>query len=377
MTSILLCPDKFKGSLTASEVCAALARGLLSDGHPFNIMHHPMADGGDGSLQVLLTHLDLRPHTVATIDPLGRAVKATYYTDDEVAYIELAAASGLVFLDEHERDAQATSTLGTGTLIAEAIAQGYSRVHLFLGGSATNDGGMGIANALGVRFLNGIGQMLEPCGKTLQDIERIDLSGIPESVRQTEFAVLVDVMNPLCGPYGAAESYARQKGATEAVVKQLDAGLHNLANRIDEATGARVAALPGGGAAGGVAAGLAGLFGARIEKGFDYFARATGLDERLVDADAVVSGEGQLDATSLQGKVVGGVGRRCEAAQKPFHLVAGAAAIAPRNLEILNPASIHTVLEHAAGLEDAMQNAEQYVEDIGRRLAELLKASTA
>ena len=367
--TVLLAPDKFKGSLTAREVCEALTRGLLRARPELDVLAHPMADGGDGSLAVLRAHRPLTERRIATTDPLGRPIQASYFVDvDGAAYVELPAASGLVLLAEGERDPLATTTLGTGTLVADAIARGARCVYLFLGGSATNDAGMGIAVALGLRFFDASGHALAPCGKALIEVDRMDLTNLIPWVREMDFRILVDVSNPLYGPTGAAHAFARQKGADAAAVELLDAGLRRFAGRLTEATGVRVDELAGGGAAGGIAAGLAALFGARVEEGFGYLAEATGLAARIATADVVVTGEGRLDATSLGGKVVGGVARLCREAGKPLHAVAGAVALTAAEREVLRLRSVHAVMDRAADEADAMGRAGEILKEIGVEL---------
>ena len=368
--TVLLCPDKFKGSLGAAEACAALARGLRRARPDLDVLNHPMADGGDGSLAVLRAHLPLVERRVATTDPLGRPLTAAYLVDERSgeAYVELSAASGLALLAEGERDPARASTLGTGALLADAVARGHRRITLLLGGSATHDVALGIAHALGARFLDRGGRELAPRGESLARVARVDLAGVSTGARAADFRVLVDVSNPLCGPSGAAASFARQKGADGAAVARLADGTRRFADRLAEVAGARVDELPGGGAAGGVAAGMAALFGASVEGGFGFLAAATGLAARVAAADAVVTGEGRLDATSLRGKVVGGVAALCARADVPLHAVAGAVALSEGARASLRLASAWAVLDEAGSVAEAMRGAAGYLEGIGVRL---------
>lgn len=361
---VLLCPDKFKGSLTAREVCDALAVGVRRASPGMDIVAHPMADGGDGSLEVLATHLDLSERRVATTDPLGRPIVATYRTNADTAFVELASASGLVLLTSEERNPARTSSYGTGVLIADAIARGFREVVLFLGGSATSDAGTGIVAALGGRFLDAAGQALAPYGKTLPDVLRIDLRDLtlPSDFKLT---LLCDVTNPFSGPNGAAHVYAPQKGASEPQVAALDAGLAHLAGVLEATTGRDVQELSGAGAAGGIGGGLAAMLGAELKPGFETLAELTGLAAEVAVADLVITGEGCLDGQSLEGKVVGGVAALCREVGKPLAVVAGASELSTPETEALGVTAVYTIVERAAGEQDAMAGASAYLEMIG------------
>jgi glycerate kinase len=360
---VLLCPDKFKGSLSAKQVCEAIGTGLKKSQPESETVFHPMADGGDGSLEILSAHLDLRPKPVLTTDPLNRPITATYFTSTDAAFIELASASGLVLLKNGERNPLITSSFGSGKMIADALANGFQKIYLFLGGSATNDAGMGIAAALGCQFLGKNGEMLEPTGGNLPKVKSITPSRLFD-FKKTKITLLYDVTNPLHGRDGAAHVYARQKGASEEQVAYLDDGLRHFSQILFKETGVEVASLPGSGAAGGIAASLVALFGANLENGFATIAELTGLEKQIQLADWVISGEGKLDGQSFQGKVVDGVAALCRKHGKPLVLFVGKNELTATEVQQLGAKQFFSIYDHATGLEDAMQNGAEYLEEM-------------
>ena len=365
----LLAADKFKGSLSARGVCAAYAAGLRQRYPTAEIRQLPLADGGDGTLALLGEYLDLREVSVATADPVGRPLAAAYLTDGRRAFVELASASGHALLTAAERNPMRTSTAGTGALVQHAIASGAREVHLLLGGSATNDCGLGIAHVLGVRFYGGDGRELgAPVGKTLRDVHAVTLPTEP-TWAGVELVLWCDVDNPAYGPRGAARAYGPQKGASAAEVALLDEGVRKVCALLREATGVETATLPGAGAAGAIGVGLVALCGARLRPGFATVAELVGLREAVSWADAVVTGEGQLDGSSFAGKVVGGVLDLCGALGTDIHLVVGRDARA-RGLPPPTPylRSVTTVLDAADGeAARAMSETAALLTDLGRR----------
>ncbi len=362
---ILLAPDKFKGSLTAQAVCAALSKGILHANPQATIIARPMADGGDGSLAILDYYFTLKTITKKVQDPLGRPITATYKMGEGRAYIELAIASGLALLKPEERNCMRTSTYGTGTLIADALDKGATEIFLFLGGSATNDAGMGIATALGCQFLGKNNQELQPIGENLPLIKNIKLS--PNfDFNNIKMTLLCDVTNPLFGLNGAAYVYAPQKGATTEQVEYLDKGLRNFSQVVHQQLGIDVSSLPGGGAAGGIGAGLTALLGAKMEKGFAVIAQLTDLEKQIQQADWVISGEGKLDTQSLQGKVIDGVASLCKKHQKPLYLFVGKNDLPKQVTDNLAIKQIFSIAKNAKNLEDAMLNGAKYLEEMAQ-----------
>lgn len=363
---VLIAPDKYKGSLSATEVSQAIAKGLKSEYYEIETIIHPMADGGDGSIDVIAQHMDLYSHIVETTDPIGRKIKAQYYTSKDTAFIEMAKASGLVLLDEEERNPTQTTTIGTGQLLVDAISKGYENIYLFLGGSATNDAGMGIAQALGFRFLDDRQNELAPIGASLSEVssisyrETVDLSNIG-------ITLLCDVTNPLYGADGAAYVYASQKGASADEIVELDTGLKNINDVIYHWSGKDMNQVPGSGAAGGIAATLVGLCGADIENGFNAIARLTRLDQKISQSDLVISGEGKLDSQSLSGKVIDGVASLCKLNKKPIILVVGHNELKSKNLNGLNILKVCAITDITSDSVDAMNNASHYLEHISSK----------
>lgn len=368
---VLIAPDKFKGSLSAKAVCQAIEKGLKKRGNPVEVISHPMADGGDGSLKVLADCLDLESQMVQTFDPLGREITAQYFASSNAAFIEVASASGLVLLKEKERNPLNTSTFGTGKMILDALSKGYQKVYLFLGGSATNDAGIGIAAALGCQFLDEQKRVLQPIGENLSHINSIEPSSnfdFDFDFENFNMTLLCDVTNPLFGKNGAAHVYAPQKGATAEDVEYLDKGLRNFSRVVLQQFGMDVSRLSGGGAAGGIGAGLTALFRAKMEKGFDVIAKLTDLEQQIQEADWVISGEGKLDRQSLQGKVIDGVAKLCKKYRKPLTLFVGKNDLPIQEAEVLGVKDIFSIYEMAENLEDAMENGARYLEEMVREI---------
>ncbi len=309
---IAIAPDSFKGALSAAGVARAMADGLAESFPSAEFRLIPMADGGEGTVDAWAACTAAESVTVAVSDPLGRSVEARYAIapTKRTAVIELAAASGLPLLRPAERNPRTTSTFGTGELVRDALDRGVRHLILGIGGSATNDGGTGFATALGARFLDARGRVLPPGGAALARLSAIDLSGLDKRLAKTRFEVACDVANPLCGPTGASAVYGPQKGASPKDVAVLDAALANLA-RVAAATPACAdradAEAPGAGAAGGAGFGLVAFCGARLRRGVRIVAESVGLRERLKGCDLVITGEGKLDAQTVNGKTPAGV----------------------------------------------------------------------
>ena len=363
---ILICPDKFKGSISAKEVCESLKKGIIETRSDLDVVLHPLADGGDGSIELLEDYIDLTQVETETVDPLGRKISANYYHSDKSAFIELASASGLVLLTEQERNPMNASSYGTGLMIKDAIKKGFNHIYLFIGGSATNDAGIGIAQALGYTFLDSSGKELAPKGSSLMQIESIDKSSSTK-YDDISITVLCDVINPMYGSNGAAQVYAEQKGATEEMIEDLDRGLKNYAKIIHDITGEDISNFPGMGAAGAVGASLVGLLDAKMENGFKLIARETNLDYEIQKADIVITGEGKIDSTSFQGKVVGNVLSLCKERQTPVGLVGGII-----DTESITPIFQHSIVDRANHIDVAMLNAADYLVAIGQSIGQNL-----
>jgi len=277
MTILIAC-DKFKNSLSAVKVCTAIANGLNHKSANLEILIHPMADGGDGTLAVLKEHIELHTHKIQTINPVNKNIQASYASFGNTAYIELAKASGIELLKKEELNPMITTTIGTGYLVKDAIISGFENIVISIGGSCTTDAGLGIAHALGFSFLNSSGDELVPSGGNLSQITSIIK---PAETFNCQFTILCDVDNPLFGPNGAAYVFGPQKGATEDLVKALDEGLQHIAKLIQSFNDKTIGSIKGGGAAGGISAGLYGLLDADIKSGFDYLSSLSKLEEKI------------------------------------------------------------------------------------------------
>jgi glycerate kinase len=304
VTRYLVAPLEFKGSLTAAEAALAMRAGLQAAGQDAEVDTLPLADGGPGTAEVLVAALNGVWHTVPAQDPLGRIVQATFGTwaDGASGVVEMAQASGLVRLAPGERNASRASSFGTGELIRAAVLGGVRTLMVGLGGSATNDAGAGLLQALGVRLRDVQGRELGPGGAALRDLARMDLDGALRQMREVQLTCVTDVTNPLTGPQGASAVYGPQKGATSADVALLDSALGHFAEVVRRQLGLDFSREPGMGAAGGLGFGLRAVFGARLVRGFEHVAETVHLDERLAGCDVVLTGEGRLDAQSRQGK---------------------------------------------------------------------------
>ncbi len=356
---IVVAPNAFKGCLTASEAAHAMAFAIGQAFPDMEIAQAPVADGGDGLVDVAVEALGGELRHVAVTGPLFTPVDASfcYVERDRFAAVEMALASGLALVPMDQRDPTRTTTLGTGELIAAALDLGVSRIGVGIGGSATTDGGIGMASALGVRFLDAAGVSLRPVGGELGRIRRIDVSRLDPRVREVRIDAVCDVDNPLCGPKGAACVYGPQKGATPDQIKMLDAGLANLADVIERDLGVAVRDLPGAGAAGGLGAGLHAFLGAELKRGIDLVLDLVGLDEKLTDADLVVTGEGQIDFQTAFGKAPAGVGMTAMRHGIPCVAITGSIGDGVSNLVDVGIVAVFSLCSRPMTLDEAMTDA--------------------
>ncbi|MGF1639396.1 MAG: glycerate kinase [Rhodospirillales bacterium] len=322
---VVVAPNAFKGCLAAADAAGAMAEGVARAAPDAGIARVPVADGGDGLVDVALAALGGEVREAWVSGPRERALRARFCHVPalRLAAIEMALASGLALRVEDERDPTRTTTRGTGEMIAAALDLGVTRIAVGIGGSATNDGGIGMATALGVRFLDDRGDAVEPVGGALGRIRRIDASSRDRRLEGVQIEAVCDVDNPLLGPRGATRVYGPQKGATAEQVEALEAGLANLAAVVAADLGIDVRTLPGGGAAGGLGAGLRAFLGARLRRGVDVVLDLVDLDRHLDGADLVLTGEGRIDGQTLFGKAPAGVAARARARGIPCLAIAG------------------------------------------------------
>ncbi|SKB54405.1 glycerate kinase [Dyadobacter psychrophilus] len=371
--NILVAPDKFRGSLEAIDVCRAIKAGILLAYPNTNVTTIPLADGGEGTAQILTQQARGETITVEVNDPLGRVIMASYGLsgDRQTAFVEMAAASGLALLAQEERNPLLTSTYGTGQLIKDALDKGVKQIILGIGGSATTDGGIGMAMALGYRFYNENHELLIAKGQSLNSIKHIDSKESDSRLRSVLVTVACDVTNPLFGPNGAAHIYGPQKGAGPAMVKVLDEGLENLSEVASAAFGKDIAGHPGAGAAGGLGAGCLWFLNAVLKDGVSIVIEQTRIAERIQNADLVITGEGKVDEQTLSGKVVKGLADFCAANRVPLAVVCGTLQITPEQVRDAGITYAVSVLNRPMDLDQAQAEAFELVKDATFHLVRL------
>ncbi|MEJ6978925.1 glycerate kinase [Pedobacter sp. P351] len=355
---ILIAPDKFKHSLNSFEACTAIQNGLMQASEKFKIKILPLADGGDGLSEIINYYIPSKTHSVRISDPLFRAVKSSLLISDDgqTAFIEMAKASGLLLLNPEEYDCMNTSTVGTGELIKEAILLNVKKIVIGIGGSATNDCGTGMATALGYRFLDKNGNELKPTGKNLLLIEHINSSEIID-LKNIKFEIACDVKNPLTGKNGAARIYAKQKGATELEIEELEAGMIHFNEIMKKHFGKDISRIEGSGAAGGLAAGCIAFLNTNLTSGIDLVMNLSNAEFHINEADLVITGEGSIDDQSLNGKVISGLGELCKKLKKPLIAFCGKLNLTGDQMRQLNISSAYSIKGDETSLEEACKNA--------------------
>jgi len=370
---ILIASDSFKGSATTMEVADNIAKGLLRVCPEIEIEKLPVADGGEGTVETLVAGMDGDFVQVEVTGPLGERVKAKYgIIDDGMAIIEMAEASGLVLVDEEMRNPTLTTTYGTGELILSALERGLKRIYVGIGGSATNDGGMGMARALGYRFLDRDGNELPDGGGSLGQLDRIEVANVMPLLKDARITVMCDVENPLFGPDGAAFVYGPQKGADPDMVQLLDENLRHFSEILIRDMNADVAGIPGSGAAGGLGGGLMAFCGAELKPGIEMVLDILNFDGHLQDVDLVVTGEGRIDGQSAKGKVPAGVAKRAKKLNKPLVAIAGGVGEGAEGLYSIGTDLILPIVDGPMELRQAMDEVGILLERSGERLARII-----
>ncbi len=375
---VLLAPNSFKGSLTAAQAAAAMARGFVEGWPETQTVQVPLADGGEGTVDAILRARGGRLVQREVTGPLGRPVRAAFGVTDggKTAVIEMAAASGLPLVPPEARDPMVTTTRGTGELIRVALELGARLILIGVGGSATVDGGLGMAQALGVTLLDARGEPVGPGARGLSRVARVDRSGLHPAVREAEFVVLCDVDNPLCGTEGAAAVFGPQKGARPDQVPLLDEALARWADLIEAESGAEVRSRPGAGAGGGLGAGLAALFGASLRPGAEVILEMVGVGEHLRRAHLAVTGEGRMDGQTLRGKAPVVLARAARDAGVPAVALVGAVGPGAERMLGEGLSAICPILPGPMGEAEAVARAEELLEAGASRLARVLKLGT-
>lgn len=369
---VVVAPDKFRGTLTAVQAGRALAAGWQDVRPGDEVIEVPLADGGEGTLDALVGGLGGERRTVRVTGPLEDPVEAEFGLapgpNGTIAVVEMARASGLLLVSEARRNPLRATTRGTGELIFAACAERPVEMVVCIGGSATNDGGAGMAQALGAHLVDAAGHEIGPGGAGLLDLVRIDVTAIDRSVRSVGFVVASDVDNPLTGPQGASAVYGPQKGASADDVLLLDRALAHYAAVIHRDLGIDLRNVPGAGAAGGLGAGVIAFLGARLRPGVDVVMETVRLRERLRGAGLVITGEGKLDAQSLRGKTPEGVIRTARELGVPVALVCGRAEIRPEGVPM---ASLVERFGEERAMRDTRQALEELAAEFARRASEL------
>lgn len=374
---VVIAIDSFKGTYSSLQVAEFISKGIYKVYPDADINTIAVADGGEGTTNVLVDSLCGRMVELTVQNPVGKPIQAAYgILPDSTAVIEMSAASGLTLLSPQERNPLITSTYGAGQMIMDAIEKGCPKIIIGLGGSATNDGGVGMASALGVRLLDKAGNDLAPGGAALKLLDRIDVSGLSPKVRSTEFLVACDVENPLCGSNGASAVFGPQKGADNEMVRELDCCLRHYGDKILQTLCIPVAEVPGAGAAGGMGAGLIAFCNAKLIKGVDLILDYLEFDRWVQQADIVITGEGRLDSQTIYGKVPIGVAKRAKKYGKPVYAIAGflgegAQAVYDHGIDAVISAIVAPI-----SLGEAIQKSPQAIENAAENLMRIILSTS-
>ena len=369
---IIVAPDSFKGSLTAVEAAEAMASGVRDYDATITTVLVPVADGGEGTMHSLVGATQGKKVACIVRDPLGTAVEASYGVlgDGETCVIEIAEASGLILLREEERNPLITSSYGTGELIRHALDAGFRKFIIGLGGSATNDAGAGILQALGMRFLSKEGRELNPGGSALNDLHTMDRSQFDQRIVESHFLIASDVENPLVGPTGASAVFGPQKGATSEMVNHLDKGLTNFANVVEQQTGISLHANKGAGAAGGAGGAFQAFMPGEMQQGIHVVLQAISFHEQLKDVDLIITGEGKTDVQTLSGKTPFGIAEVARQEGVPVLLISG--MVDEDSRDVLQPyfTELHEVSDGTRSVEELMKHASQFLQQKTKEVLE-------
>ncbi len=372
---ILIAPDGFKDCMSSRKVADSLVKGLKKGIPEATFGTLPMADGGEGTVEAVIGATGGQIIRIPVMDPLMREVTAPYGIsgDGETAVIEMAAASGLELLQPAERNPWITTTYGTGQLIRDALDRGCRKILMGIGGSATNDAGTGMAQALGVVFRDEKGSLEVRGGGAVSGIREMVLEKMDPRISEIDFRVACDVSNPLTGPDGASRVYGPQKGADPDMVEKLDSHLEHFAGLIRSQLGKEVGSVPGSGAAGGLGAGLIAFLGARLMNGFGMIAEAVGLEDQVSRSDLVITGEGKLDSQTVFGKTPFGVAQLAKKHGKPVIGVAGTLEDGSAGLYEVGFDLILPIVERPLSLEESIRRADEWLVNTGERIGRIIQ----
>lgn len=374
MNKIVLIPDSFKGTLSSKEICSIMEKSITRHFPQCKVVSIPVADGGEGSVECFLEALGGERIYETVKNPYNENIETCYglLKDGETAVIEMASCAGLPLV-EGRKDPSKTTTYGVGQLILSAAKNGCKKIIVGLGGSATNDGGCGAAAATGVKFYDKDGREFVPVGGTLKNIAKIDASKQHELIKQVEIITMCDIDNPIYGKTGAAHIFAPQKGADAQMVEDLDRGLVNLCEVINENMGINLKDVPGGGAAGGMGAGMIAFFNSRLQMGIETVLDTVNFDEVISDCDMVITGEGKLDAQSLRGKVVIGVAKRARKQGVPVTVIAGGDECI-QEVYHMGVTSVFTINRLPQDFQISRHNSEENLESTMDNILRLIKS---
>lgn len=374
MVKIVIAPDSYKGCMSAREICDNIEIGLKRAKEELDIVKIPMADGGEGTLETLVeANQGIIINTFAK-DPLFRRIRCQYgIINDDTAVIEMSRASGLTLLEEEERNPMFTTTFGTGELILHGLDLGIRKFIIGLGGSATNDGGIGLLRALGIRFLDDNNIEVELNGGGLNLIRDIDISKLDERIKESNFIIASDVDNVMTGTNGAAFVYGPQKGANSLMVQALDRGLRNYCYVINQKLGIDVENIKGAGAAGGLGGGLIAFLNGKIDKGIDIIIKNSNLEESIRDADLVITGEGRMDYQTQFGKAAYGVGRLARAMNIPVLAICGSLGDGYEELLDNGFSAIFSIADRPMNEGEAMKRSKFLVQNAAENLMRVIK----
>lgn len=378
---IVIAPDSFKGSLSALQAAEAIKKGIEKQARKVETLLVPMADGGEGTMDSLIAATQGTVQKAEVKDPLGRTITAEYgllgeagQSGKKQCVIDTASASGLALLTEQEKNPLVASSQGTGQLMMHALEQGCNRLIIGLGGSATVDGGAGILQALGAKLLDEQGQEVGPGGGPLHKIKQLDLTALDPRLKNAEIVAACDVNNPLIGPEGAAKVFGPQKGASEEMVNQLETGLKHWADLLEQTTGRSIHLFPGAGAAGGIGGMLKAVFNCKMETGIDMVIAAADLKQKLLGAQLVITGEGQIDQQTAFGKTPYGVAKVAKSLGIPCVAIAGSVGEGIGSLHECGITAVFSLINRPMSLQAAIEHSEDLLSSIAEQIVRLYVA---
>ncbi len=374
--SFLIAPDSFKDSMSSTEVGSYIEKGIKSVFKDANIDRVPMADGGEGTVQAILNACDGKQLNTNTHDALGRPITGFFgmINHGQTAIIEMATASGIELLSKEERNPYLTSTYGTGELIKAALDYGCREIIVAIGGSATNDGGMGMAKALGIDFFDINNKELPEGGYHLGKLHKVNMTGLDKRIAKTRIIAATDVTSPLTGKSGASYVYSKQKGASDEMAEVLETNMKHWAGVIENSFNMAISDLKGGGAAGGLGAGLKVFLNAEIESGFQTIANLTGLEEKIKKADIVFTAEGKVDDQTESGKVPIGIANMARINKKPVFILTGNATIHTNKLYKAGVTGVFSIIRKPVDLSEAISKTGIWIEKCTEEICRTIKA---